>query len=44
LSYANEIIKNEEGTVGSIAYADVDGDGWLEFFVPNYDKDYVEVY
>lgn len=39
-----ELVKNLGGTVGSIAYADLDNDGWLEFFVPNYDKGYIEVY
>ena len=43
-SYTLETIKNEGGTVGSLAFADLDGDGWLEFFVPNYDGDYIEVY
>ena len=42
--YKQELIKNEGGTVGSIAFADLDKDGWVEFFVPNYDKGYVEVY
>lgn len=44
LKYTLETIKNEGGTVGSLTFADVDGDGWLEFFVPNYDKNYIEVY
>lgn len=42
--YARETIKNLGGTVGSIAFGDSDGDGWLEFYVPNYDKGYIEVY
>ena len=42
--YKNDEIRNENGTVGSIAYMDVTGDGWTEFFVANYDKGYVEVY
>lgn len=33
-----------KGTVGSIAYNDLNGDGYLEFLVPNYDLGYVEVY
>jgi hypothetical protein len=42
--YKLETIKEEGGTVGSIAFADLNGDGWLEFFVPNYDDNYVEVF
>ena len=42
--YANEVIKNENGTVGIIAIDDIDEDGWNEFIVANYDKGYVEVY
>jgi len=42
--YQMDLVKNLGGTVGSMAYADLDNDGWLEFFVPNYDKGYIEVY
>lgn len=42
--YTRELIKNLGGTVGSITFGDSDGDGWLEFYVPNYDKNYIEVY
>ena len=42
--YTNELVKDEKGTVGIIAIDDVDGDGWNEFFVANYDKGFVEVY
>jgi len=24
--------------------ADYDGDGWIEMYMPNYDKGYIEVY
>lgn len=43
-SYADYFTKFENGTVGALAYADLDNDGWLEVFVPNYDKGYVEVF
>ena len=33
-----------KGTVGSLTYYDIDHDGWLEFFVPNYDLNYIDVY
>jgi hypothetical protein len=42
--YNNEVIKDEGGTVGSLAFEDLDKDGYLELFVPNYDGGYVEVY
>ena len=44
MSFVNELIKDEKGTVGSMTYDDLDSDGFLEFLVPNYDKGYVEVY
>jgi len=42
--YSDYFTKNEKGTVGALAYADLDNDGWLEVFVPNYDKSYIEVF
>ena len=44
MDFTMETIKNEGGTVGSLAFADLDGDGWLEFLVPNYDNNYIEIY
>ncbi len=44
LTYTQELIKNLGGTVGSITFGDLDGDGLVEFVVPNYDKGYVELY
>ena len=43
-TYKREIIKNLGGTVGSMATYDFNNDGFLEFFVPNYDGNYIEVY
>jgi hypothetical protein len=43
-NFQREVIKNLGGTVGSIAVYDFDNDGFLEFFVPNYDGNYIEVY
>jgi hypothetical protein len=43
-TYQREIINNLGGTVGSITYYDFDNDGFLEFFVPNYDQNYIQVY
>lgn len=42
--YQMTLIENLGGTVGSITYGDSNKNGWLEFYVPNYDKSYVEVY
>ena len=38
------MIVNTGGAVGTIATYDIDGDGWLEMFVPNYEAGYVEVF
>lgn len=43
-NFKREIIKNLGGTVGSIAFYDFGNDGYLEFFVPNYDNNFIEVY
>ena len=42
--YSKELIKNFEGTVGAITTSDVNQNGWMEFFVANYDKGYIEVF
>jgi hypothetical protein len=42
--YSKELIKNFEGTVGAITTSDVNQNGWMEFYVANYDKGYIEVY
>lgn len=42
--FKRELVNYLGGTVGSIATYDFDGDGYLEFFVPNYDNSYIEVY
>ena len=43
-NFSREVIKHMKGTVGSLTYYDIDHDGWLEFFVPNYDLNYIDVY
>jgi hypothetical protein len=42
--YTTVVLDNAGGTVGAIGVADVNGDGFTELFVPNYDKNYVNVY
>jgi hypothetical protein len=41
---ADSVLLNAGGTVGTLAIADVNGDGYVEMFVPNYDKGYVNIY
>lgn len=42
--YQDDVVVEAGGTVGALATADLDGDGWLEMYMPNYDKGYIEVY
>jgi hypothetical protein len=42
--YSIEVITDVKGVIGSIAIADVDGDGYVEFFVPDYDHSQVTAY
>lgn len=42
--YGIEDIKFLGGTVGSICFDDLDGDGLLDLFIPNYDQNYIEFY
>ena len=39
-----DTIKDEGGTVGALAMSDLDNNGWLELWVPNYDKSYIELW
>lgn len=42
--YENVIFDYAGGTVGCLAFSDLDNDNWQEVWVPNYDKGTVEVY
>ena len=42
--YERTVIKNEGGTVGALAFSDLDNNNWQEMWVPNYDKSYIEVF
>jgi len=44
LTYDMDDIKNEKGTVGALAWSDLDEDDWQELWVPNYDSSYIEVF
>jgi hypothetical protein len=43
-SYNKKEIINVKGTVGALCFRDIDGDGWLEFFVPDFDHGMVYGY
>ena len=42
--YERKPIKYMDGTVGSMCFDDLDDDGYLDLFIPNYDKNYIEFY
>lgn len=42
--YTDTIFKDAKGTVGALAFSDLDGDGWQEVWMPNYDKSYIELW
>jgi len=42
--YERDTIKEEKGTVGALAWGDLDGNGWNELFVPDYDSSLIEVF
>jgi hypothetical protein len=44
LSFDIDTIVEAGGTVGALTWSDLDGDDWQELWVPNYDKNYVEVF
>lgn len=44
--YQREVIRDFGGTVGAITFSDVsqNNGNWIQFYVANYDKNYVEVF
>jgi len=42
--YTDTIFDKAGGTVGALAFSDLDGDGWQEIWLPNYDNSYVELW
>ena len=42
--YTDYVLSNAGGTVGALTWADLDEDGWLELYVPNYDKGHIEIF
>lgn len=42
--YTENLIENAKGTVGALAFSDLDEDGWIEIWMPNYDKSTVELF
>ena len=44
LEYEMDTIKNEGGTVGALAWSDLNNSDWNTLWVPNYDKGYIELF
>ena len=42
--YTDTVFSNAGGTVGALAFSDLDEDGWQEIWLANYDSGYVEVF
>jgi hypothetical protein len=42
--YEKGLPRDMDGTIGALAFSDLDNNGWLEMWVPNYDKSYVELF
>ena len=42
--YEKKVIVDTDGVVGAIATADINEDGWLEMYMANYNKGYVEAF
>ena len=42
--YTDVLIENAHGTVGALAFSDLDQDGWIEIWMPNYDDSTVELF
>lgn len=43
-TYERDTIKEEKGTVGALAWGDLDKNGWNELYVPDYDSSLIEVF
>ena len=42
--YEKDLIVNTDGYVSSLATYDIDGDGWLEMFVPDMTHSNIEIF
>jgi hypothetical protein len=42
--YSIDAVKEMKGTVGALAFDDVDGNNWQEVWVPDYDHSLIEVF
>lgn len=42
--YTDYVFEKAGGTVGALAFSDLDQDGWLEVWMPNYDSSYIELF
>lgn len=43
-TYVRDTIKEEKGTVGALTWGDLDGNGWNELYVADYDSSLIEVF
>ena len=44
LEYTDTIFSDAKGTVGALAFSDLDEDDWQEIWMPNYDLGYIELF
>lgn len=44
MHYDVDTIKDMGGTVGALCFADLDGDGWNEVWIPDYDNGLIELF
>lgn len=42
--YEQTVFADAKGTIGCLAFSDLDQDGWTEVWMPNYDKSYIELF
>ena len=43
-TWSRDVVKEEKGSVGALAWADLDNNGWNELIVPDYDSSIIEIF
>lgn len=43
-TWSRDAVKEEKGTVGALAWADLNNNGWNELIVPDYDSSIIEIF